>query len=72
MWERLEEHTQGTHIVSVLMRYCDNGIEKNPGEDIRYVVVDDNACQYNRVRIHFEQKDECDVSVSEGESIRAA
>ena len=70
--KRLEEYTQGTHTVSALMRYRDHGIEKNPGQDVCYVVVDDNARQSDRVRLHFELNDEYDESVYERELMRAA
>jgi DNA polymerase I len=54
------------------MRYRDHGIEKHPGQDVRYVVVDDNARQSDRVRLHFELNDEYDESVYERELMRAA
>jgi len=70
--KRLEEYTQGTHTVSALMRYRDHGIEKQPGQDVRYVVVDDDARQPERVRLHFESVDTYDATVYERDLIRAA
>lgn len=54
------------------MAKSDHGIEKNPGQDVRYVVVDDNARQHGRVRLLFELTDEYDKSVYVRELRRAA
>ena len=70
--KRIEEYSQGTHTLSALLRYRANGIEKNPGQDVRYVVVDDGARLPNRVRLPFEKIEEYDADVYTRELIRAA
>jgi DNA polymerase I len=70
--KRLEEYTQGTHTVSALMRYRDHGIEKHPGQDVKYVVVDDNVRQPERVRLHFEEVDTYAGEFYEDVLVRAA
>jgi DNA polymerase I len=45
---------------------------RNPGQDVRYVVVNDGARSAERVRLHFEECGEYDADYYETLLIRAA
>lgn len=68
--QRIDEYDQGTHTVSALLRYRENGMEENPGRDVRFVVFDDDARLPQRVRLPFEEIDRYDVQVYVKEIIR--
>ncbi|RQG95306.1 DNA polymerase domain-containing protein [Natrarchaeobius oligotrophus] len=50
----LEAYSQRTHTVAALERYDRRGIDRRPGQSVRYVVVDDEARGSERVRLPFE------------------
>lgn len=45
----------GTHTLATLLRYRADGIEKSPSQEVRHVVVDDEARLPERVRLPFEE-----------------
>ncbi len=49
-----EAYDQRTRTVAALERYDAHGIGRSPGQDVRYVVVDDDKKSMGRVRLHFE------------------
>lgn len=49
--KRVEEYTQQTRNVAALERAADRGLEKHPGENVSYVVVDDEKSSRDRVRL---------------------
>ncbi|MFB6145487.1 MAG: type B DNA-directed DNA polymerase [Candidatus Nanohaloarchaea archaeon] len=67
----LEEYQQNNRTVAALKRYRDHGIEKGPGEDVEYVVVDDNRKDRDRVRLPFEDIDRYDEEFYTDQLIRA-
>lgn len=60
-----------TRTVGALERYERRGIERRPGQSVRYVVVDDDARTADRVRIPVEPIDEYDLEFYEGKLIEA-
>ncbi|MBX0302527.1 type B DNA-directed DNA polymerase [Haloarcula salinisoli] len=50
----LSEYQGRTQTVAALERYADHGIDRAPGQSIRYVVVDDDKRSRARVRLPFE------------------
>jgi DNA polymerase I len=50
----LADYEGRTRTVAALERYADHGIERAPGQSIRYVVVDDATRSRARVRLPFE------------------
>lgn len=50
----LDAYSQRTRTVAALERYGDHGMERAPGQDVRYVVVDDAKDSRERVRLPFE------------------
>jgi DNA polymerase I len=50
----LGEYSQETFTVGALRRYADHGIERAPGDDVAFVVVDDASRVDQRVRLDFE------------------
>lgn len=66
------EYTQSTRGVAALARAEHHGVEKHPGEDVRYVVVDDGARQLERVRLAFEDPDDYDADFYAEQLVRAA
>lgn len=69
--KRFHRYTQGTHTLSALLRYRANGIEKNPGQDVSYVVVDEVRLP-DLVRLPFETFNGYDEDVYARELVRAA
>jgi DNA polymerase I len=68
----LEAYTQETKTVAALRRYEDLGVSKHPGQDVKYVVVDDGAMRSaQRVRVSFEEPTECDADWYADQLIRA-
>jgi DNA polymerase I len=49
--KRVEEYTQQTRNVAALERAADLGLGKHPGENVSYVVVDDEKPSRDRVRL---------------------
>jgi DNA polymerase I len=57
-----EEYHQRTRTVGALRRAQDAGLDPSPGQDVRYVVVDDGATRPRaRVRLPFEVDDRYDA-----------
>jgi DNA polymerase I len=50
----LESYDQETHTVAALRRARDAGMDRAPGQTVRYVVADDEASGRARVRLPFE------------------
>lgn len=68
----LEAYSQATLNVAALHRYREHGIDKRPGQDVRYVVVDDEASRTpERVRLEFEIEGAYDPAFYATELIRA-
>jgi DNA polymerase I len=57
----LPEYTQSTHTVAALQRYRLHDVERAPGQDVTYVVVDDAADGRERVRLAFEPVEDYDA-----------
>ncbi|WP_254810722.1 type B DNA-directed DNA polymerase [Saliphagus sp. WLHSJ1] len=70
--KRLEEYTQSTLSVAALERAKALGLEKHPGQDVRYVVADDSKRGRERVRLPHEAIDRVDYEWYETEAKRAA
>ncbi|WP_255197752.1 type B DNA-directed DNA polymerase [Halorarius litoreus] len=68
----LEAYTQRTLTVAALLRARHLGIERSPGQDVTYVVADDDARGRYRVRLPFEALEEYDAEYYATELIRAA
>ncbi|SEH12746.1 DNA polymerase I [Natronorubrum sediminis] len=64
-------YRQRTRTVGALERYERHGIERHPGQSVRYVVVDDEARTADRVRIPVESIDEYDLEFYEGKLVEA-
>ncbi len=68
----LEAYSQSTQTVAALERYQVYDVEKAPGEDVQYVVVDDGARQgAQRVRLPFEEPEDYDAEFYATLTIRA-
>jgi DNA polymerase I len=52
---RLAEYSQSTRTVAALRRYQLAEVERSPGQDVHFVVVDDGARGRERVRLPFEE-----------------
>ena len=50
----VEGYDQRTRTVAALERYADHGIPRNPGQDVQYVIVDDEKQTRERVRLPWE------------------
>ena len=72
--KRVEEYNQYTRNVAALERAADLGIDKHPGENVSYVVVDDEKSSRDRGRLGDEalQDDEYDVGFYRDLTVRAA
>ena len=68
----LANYSQRTRSVAALERYADHGIDRQPGQDVRYVVVDDSVDSRERVRLHFEDGDAYDAAFYRDRLVRAA
>jgi DNA polymerase I len=69
-----EEYSHDTKNVVAVERAADLGIEKHPGEDVSYVVVDDSKTSRERVRIAGEvtDSDRYDTEFYRDQLVRAA
>jgi DNA polymerase elongation subunit (family B) len=66
-----EAYTQRTHTVAALERAAAAGLEVHPGEDVRFVVVDDAADSADRVALAHEPIDRYDVAFYRDQLVRA-
>lgn len=69
--KRLEEYDVNTHTKAAMLRYHDHGIDRNLGQGVRYVVVDDDTRKPERVRRPFEEPESYDATVYAQELILA-
>jgi DNA polymerase I len=67
----LKSYTQYTHNVAALERARDQEISIHPGQDIEYVVVDDEKSTRERVKLGHETIDSYDPGYYETELVRA-
>ncbi|ERG97374.1 MAG: DNA polymerase elongation subunit, family B [Haloquadratum walsbyi J07HQW2] len=67
----LEGYTQNTQNVAALKRACDQDLAVHPGQDIEYVVVDDEKNSRERVALAHEAIESYDASYYETQLIRA-
>ncbi|WP_265110199.1 DNA polymerase domain-containing protein [Halosolutus halophilus] len=67
----LEAYRQRTHTVAALRRYDRHGIDRRPGQSVRYVVVDDDARGPERVRLPFEDPSTYDPGYYAAALVRA-
>lgn len=70
--KRVEEYTQTTKNVAALERASDLGLEKNPGQDVEYVVVDDEKEGRARVALVHEEPERYDAEFYRDELCRVA
>jgi DNA polymerase I len=68
----LSEYSQRNHTVAALRRAREHDVSYSPGEDVRSVVVDDDARTADRVRLHFEDVDDYDAEYYVTLLVRAA
>ncbi|MFC7249474.1 type B DNA-directed DNA polymerase [Halomicroarcula sp. GCM10025324] len=68
----LEGYDRRSRTVAALERYRDHGIERHPGQDVRYVVVDDGVRSRERVRLDFEAGGDYDAGFYRERLVRAA
>ena len=59
--KQLGAYTQENLNVAALRRAADRGLELHPGQNVRFVVVDEDARRQQRVRLHFEAPDRYDA-----------
>ncbi|MFW6003543.1 MAG: DNA polymerase domain-containing protein, partial [Halanaeroarchaeum sp.] len=69
---RVEEYTQATRNVAALERAAARGLETFPGQDVEYVVVDDEKASRERVQLAHEGPDTYDATFYRERAIRAA
>src|SRR6056297_3198316 len=67
----LEGYTQNTQNVAALKRARDQDFAVHPGQDIEYVVVDDEKTSRERVALAHEEIESYDASYYETQLIRA-
>jgi len=67
----LDDYSQRTLAVAALERARDHGLSRPPGEDVRYVVVDDDRRDAERVRLPFEDVSDYDVEYYRALLVRA-
>ena len=67
----LEGYTQNTQNVAALKRARDQGLAVHPGQDIEYVVVDDEKNSRERVALAHEEIESYDSSYYETQLVRA-
>ncbi len=70
--KRVEEYTQTTKNVAALERAADLGLEKHPGQDVAYVVVDDDRDGRARVALLREEPAGYDAEFYRDRLCRAA
>ncbi len=66
------EYTQRTQTVAALERAANQGLTRHPGEDVRYVVVDDDRRSRDRVKLAHESPTTYDTSYYVDLALRAA
>ncbi|MFD1600681.1 type B DNA-directed DNA polymerase [Halobellus rarus] len=67
----LDGYTQNTQNVAALKRACDQDLAVHPGQDIEYVVVDDEKSSRERVALAHEEVETYDPSYYETQLVRA-
>ena len=67
-----EDYARRTRAVAALERAADRGLDVSPGQDVRYVVADDDASSRERVRLAFEECRRYDVAFYRDRLVRAA
>jgi DNA polymerase I len=67
----LEGYTQNTQNVAALKRARDHGLAVHPGQDIEYVVVDNEKSSRERVALAHEEVESYDASYYETQLVRA-
>ncbi|WP_440769955.1 type B DNA-directed DNA polymerase [Natronorubrum sp. DTA28] len=67
----LPAYRKRTRTVAALERYERRGIDRQPGQSVRYVVADDDARGPERVRLPFEAGDEYDTDYYATQLVRA-
>jgi len=67
----LEGYTQDTQNVAALQRARDQEVPVHPGQDIKYVVVDDGKYSRERVALAHEEIESYDVTYYETQLVRA-
>ncbi|MDG5777517.1 type B DNA-directed DNA polymerase [Haloarculaceae archaeon H-GB2-1] len=67
----LAAYDRYTHAVAALERAADRGLERQPGQDVRYVVVADTRRSPERVRLDFEDPDDYDADYYRDLLVRA-
>ncbi len=67
----LEGYTQNTQNVAALKRARDQDLAIHPGQDIEYVVVDDEKSSRERVALAHEEVESYDASYYETQLVRA-
>jgi DNA polymerase I len=70
--KRVEEYSQSTRNVAALERAADRGLEKHPGQDVAYVVVDDEKRGRERVSLLHEQPESYDAAFYRDQLVRVA
>jgi DNA polymerase I len=70
--KRLEAYSQSTRNVAALERAADLGLDKRPGQDVEYVVVDDGKRGRDRVALLAEEPDGYDAGFYRAQLLRAA
>ncbi|MFW5918903.1 MAG: type B DNA-directed DNA polymerase [Halanaeroarchaeum sp.] len=70
--KRVEEYAHSTRNVAALERAAARGLEKFPGQDVEYVVVDDAKSSRERVLLAHEDPDTYDAGFYRERAIRAA
>ncbi|MFB6153818.1 MAG: type B DNA-directed DNA polymerase [Halodesulfurarchaeum sp.] len=70
--KHVDEYTQATRNVAALHRADDLGVDVFPGQDVEYVVTNDDGSGRNRVRLVAEQIEEYDFDFYRDEAISAA
>jgi len=70
--KRVEEYTQTTKNVAALERASDLGLAKHPGQDVEYVVVDDEKDGRARVALLHEDPSQYDATFYRDQLCRAA
>jgi len=67
----VEAYTQYTQNVAALERARDQDLAVHPGQDVEYVVVDDEKASRERVALAHEETDQYDPSYYESQLVRA-
>ena len=70
--KRRGDYAHRTRAVAALERAADRGLDVSPGQDVRYVVADDDASSRERVRLAFEDCRRYDVGFYRDRLVRAA